>query len=64
MLLCDNLIKELNQILDISSKMIKSVLLLLTGSEKAFAAGADISEMSDKNFIDLVKKDFILPWKG
>jgi enoyl-CoA hydratase len=26
--------------------------LILTGSEKAFAAGADISEMSDKSFVD------------
>ena len=28
--------------------------LLITGSEKAFAAGADIKEMADKTFIDLM----------
>ena len=42
--------------------MILSVLIL-TGSKKAFAAGADISEMNDKEFIDLLKKDFIQPWE-
>ena len=61
--LCDNLIKELNQTLDIIEQDDQIIVVVLTGSEKAFAAGADISEMSDKNFIDLVKKDFILPWE-
>ena len=60
---CDNLIKELNQTLDIIEQDDQISVVVLTGSEKAFAAGADISEMSDKNFIDLVKKDFILPWE-
>ena len=61
--LCDNLIKELNQTLDIIEQDDQINVVVLTGSEKAFAAGADISEMSNKNFIDLVKKDFILPWE-
>lgn len=61
--LCDNLIKELNQTLDIIEQDDQIIVVVLTGSEKAFAAGADISEMSNKNFIDLVKKDFILPWE-
>ena len=38
-------------------------VVILTGSDKAFAAGADISEMNDKEFIDLLKKDFIQPWE-
>ena len=62
--LCDKLINELNQTLDIIEQDDQISVVLLTGSEKAFAAGADISEMSDKNFIDLVKKDFILPWEA
>lgn len=33
--------------------------LVITGSEKAFAAGADIKEMADKNYIDVFKEDFI-----
>lgn len=37
--------------------------LVLTGSEKAFAAGADIKEMKDRGFIDVYKHDFIEPWE-
>ena len=33
--------------------------LLITGSEKAFAAGADIKEMQPKTFVDAYKEDFI-----
>ena len=33
--------------------------MVLTGSEKAFAAGADIKEMASKNYIDVFKEDFI-----
>ncbi len=35
---------------------------VLTGSEKAFAAGADIKEMADKDFADAFSSDFIAPW--
>ena len=61
--LCDNLINELNQTLDLIETDDNISVAILTGSEKAFAAGADINEMSNKKFIDLVKKDFILPWE-
>ena len=30
----------------------------MTGSEKAFAAGADISEMAEKSFVDMFKSNF------
>ena len=33
--------------------------IVLTGSEKAFAAGADIKEMMSKDYIDVFKEDFI-----
>src|ERR1700684_3757317 len=33
--------------------------ILLAGSEKAFAAGADIKEMQPKTFIDMFSSDFI-----
>jgi len=33
--------------------------ILLTGSEKAFAAGADIKEMKDRDYIDVYTADFI-----
>lgn len=32
--------------------------IVLTGSEKAFAAGADIKEMSSKGFVDMFTEDF------
>jgi enoyl-CoA hydratase/carnithine racemase len=33
--------------------------IVVTGSEKAFAAGADIKEMQPKSFVDVYKEDFI-----
>ncbi|GAB4176221.1 MAG: enoyl-CoA hydratase [Thalassobaculales bacterium] len=33
--------------------------LIVTGSEKAFAAGADIKEMKDRSYMDVYKADFI-----
>lgn len=33
--------------------------IVLTGSEKAFAAGADIKEMAEKGFVDVFTEDFI-----
>jgi len=38
--------------------------VVLTGSEKAFAAGADIKEMQDKSFADVYLDDFISMWEG
>ena len=36
--------------------------LLITGSEKAFAAGADIKEMADKTFIEAYLGNFCADW--
>jgi enoyl-CoA hydratase len=36
--------------------------LLITGSDKAFAAGADIKEMADKSFADVFLGDFAATW--
>jgi enoyl-CoA hydratase len=33
-------------------------VIILTGSEKAFAAGADIKEMAEKSFVDMFMTDF------
>ncbi|WP_340108792.1 enoyl-CoA hydratase [Pikeienuella sp. HZG-20] len=38
--------------------------LIVTGSEKAFAAGADIKEMSDKSFMDMYYSDAFSGWDG
>ena len=37
---------------------------MLTGSEKAFAAGADIKEMQDKSFAEVFLGDFISRWEN
>ena len=37
--------------------------LVLTGSAKAFAAGADIKEMQDKSWPGIYIEDFIKPWE-
>jgi enoyl-CoA hydratase len=37
--------------------------MVLTGSEKAFAAGADIKEMQTKNYMDVYMGDFISRWE-
>jgi enoyl-CoA hydratase len=36
--------------------------IVITGSEKAFAAGADIKEMADKSFLDVFFHDFCADW--
>ncbi len=36
--------------------------LIVTGSEKAFAAGADIKEMAEKSFLDAYMGDFAANW--
>ena len=36
--------------------------IVITGSEKAFAAGADIKEMADKAFTDVFLGDFAADW--
>lgn len=57
------LISELNQVLDECEADADIGAILLTGSEKAFAAGADIKEMKDKSFSDVALNDFIAPWE-
>ena len=37
--------------------------MVVTGSDKAFAAGADIKEMLEKDFAAAVASDFIAPWQ-
>jgi enoyl-CoA hydratase len=37
--------------------------MIITGSEKAFAAGADIKEMLEKDFATAYTTDFIAPWQ-
>jgi enoyl-CoA hydratase len=36
--------------------------IVLTGSEKAFAAGADIKEMAGRGYADVIREDFFSAW--
>lgn len=38
--------------------------IVITGSEKAFAAGADIKEMQSKGYVDAYMEDFFVGWEG
>ena len=61
--LCDILISEINQVLDEIELDNEISVLILKGSEKSFAAGADIAEMEKKEFIDNINHDFIKDWE-
>ncbi len=52
---------ELAQALRDADRNDKVRCIVLTGSEKAFAAGADIKEMSEKSFVDMFLSDFFTP---
>ncbi|MFD1881704.1 enoyl-CoA hydratase [Paracoccus pacificus] len=51
------LLGELADALGAADKNEKVRCIVLTGSEKAFAAGADIKEMSEKNFVDMFTEE-------
>ncbi|WP_372003301.1 enoyl-CoA hydratase [Tistrella mobilis] len=61
--LCAELIEELNAALDAYEADPAIGAIVLTGSEKAFAAGADIKEMLPKSFQDVYMEDFISRWE-
>ena len=61
--LSSDLIDDLNHALDIAEKDKNISVIVLTGSSKAFAAGADIKEMRSISFTDLINNDFIKPWE-
>ena len=54
----NQLIVEVNQALDQLEKDPAIGCIVITGSEKAFAAGADIKEMADLNFPQIYLDDF------
>jgi len=56
------LIAELTQAIDAFDKNDNIGCLLITGSDKAFAAGADIKEMADKTFIQAYGSNFAADW--
>ncbi len=58
------LIDELNAALTAFETDAAIGAIVITGSAKAFAAGADIREMRDKRYFDVYLEDFITSWEG
>ena len=56
------LIGELNQALADFEANDKIGCMVITGSERAFAAGADIKEMQTKTYMEAYREDFIGQW--
>lgn len=61
--LSPDLIRELNAALDAFETDRAVGCVVLTGSERAFAAGADIKVMQDFNYPDVYLEDFIASWE-
>ena len=57
--LCDALVRELGQALDGFEADGAIGAVVITGSDKAFAAGADIKEMAGRSYMDVYLSDFI-----
>ncbi len=57
------MIGELNQALDGFEADDAVRAMVVTGSERAFAAGADVKEMQSKTYAQVAKNDFIAPWE-
>jgi enoyl-CoA hydratase len=57
--LCKALVEEVAQALDAFEADDEIGAIVLTGSEKAFCAGADITEMVDKTYMDVYGANFI-----
>lgn len=57
--LCDQLMRELGQALRDYDADPAIAAIVITGSERAFAAGADIKEMKDRTFPAVYLRDFI-----
>ena len=57
------LVADLNAALDAFEANEAIGAIVLTGSEKAFAAGADIREMQALGYVDLFMDDFVARWE-
>lgn len=62
--LCSPLFHELNQALKELDQDKDIGAIVLTGGPKAFAAGADIKEMADREFVDNYRENFLGDWTG
>lgn len=51
---------ELTMVLDHLESNNAVRAIVITGNKKVFAAGADITEIKDKNYIDVYNEEFVL----
>jgi enoyl-CoA hydratase len=58
----DALMRELTAAVDAFEANDNIGCMIITGSERAFAAGADIKEMADKSFTEVYFADFTAAW--
>lgn len=62
--LCNGLMLELNAALKAYDENNAIAAIVLTGSEKAFAAGADIKEMQNKTYAECIRNNFLGDWQA
>jgi len=62
--LCDGLMRELSTVLETLDKDNKIGCIVLTGSTRAFAAGADIKEMQNNTLPKVVGSGFLDQWSA
>ncbi|XP_065525838.1 enoyl-CoA hydratase, mitochondrial isoform X2 [Lathamus discolor] len=60
--LCEGLMEELGHALQTLQHDPQVGAIVITGSEKAFAAGADIKEMQNKTFQECYSSSFLVGW--
>ncbi|XP_076640134.1 enoyl-CoA hydratase, short chain 1 [Colletes latitarsis] len=60
--LCDKLISEINDAVTKLDRNNSIGAIVLTGSEKAFAAGADIKEMQNNIYSNTIRSNFLSSW--
>lgn len=60
--LCDGLIREVNAQMNAFDADPNIGAIVLTGSERSFAAGADIKEMKDKTYMEAYNTDMLSFW--
>jgi len=60
--LCNGLMNELNDTINSYEKDPSVAAIVITGSEKAFAAGADIKEMQDNSYANCIIGNFLNNW--
>lgn len=62
--LCDGLIEEVSRQMGVFDRDDGVGAIVITGSEKAFAAGADIKEMSPRSFPGTYQENMLMAWEG